>query len=209
MKRYLIVLCILHLMATAVPAWAKAPREIAGYRLGQSLDSCYQRVVAGPVYPVRLRPYLMEVPVVVPQGFHSGYIIYGNCADPGIIARIKVKYANDSRRFFDQLLNRLKQRFGDPDEYKGDAFQAYLAWKWSFEEPDGQRITMILSHYSGDDDEHTQGNALKLTLTTQIAKERRCYEAEEKRKPKPGMRLGRGQGRAGAPQNWDNLLPRP
>ncbi|SHF36795.1 hypothetical protein SAMN02745206_01830 [Desulfacinum infernum DSM 9756] len=209
MNRLFWILFVLLPALASASARAEAPREIAGYRLGQTLGSCYDRVVAGPVYPVRLRPYLKEVPVIVPEGFQSGYIIYGDCADPGAIVRIKVKYAYDGRRFFERLLERFKRKFGDPDEYVGDAFQAYVAWKWSFQEPDGQRISMILSHYGGDDEEHTQGNALKLTLASQIEKERLCYEAQARRMPKPGIRLRAGQGRGKEPKDWESLLPRP
>ncbi len=197
--------------------WAGAgaqppPREIAGYRLGTNITSYGDRIAPEGSFAVRLRPYLKEAAVSVPEGFASGYVVYGTCEAPGTIVRIKVKYEDDRRVFFDRLLEALKKNYGPPSEYVGDPFQAYVAWKWAFDVSKTEKITMILSHYDGDDEEHTQGNALKLSLTSQILKESRCHETQRRKE--------QGRDRKGTPPSpaertredseaWRRWLPIP
>jgi hypothetical protein len=194
----------------AIGATASAqnpPREIAGYRLGSNITVYGGRIASENAYAVRLRPYLKEAAVSVPQGFASGYVVYGVCDAPGIIVRIKVKYEDDGRAFFDRLLEALKKQYGEPSQYVGDPFQAYVAWKWSFNVSKNEKIAMILSHYDGDDEEHTQGNALKLSLTSQIAEESRCYEAQ-RRKEQTQDSKGKARLPADA-EAWRRWLPAP
>ncbi len=167
--------------ASASEAPRVIPREIAGYRLGTNISTYGNRIAVESVYTMRLRPYLQETIARVPEGFNSGYVVYGTCEAPGTIVRIKVKYDNDSRSFFDRLLEEFKKQYGAPSQYVGDPFQAYVAWKWTFDASKDEVITMILSHYDGDDEEHTQGNALKLTLKSAMDRESRCYEAQQAR----------------------------
>lgn len=188
------------------------PREIAGYRLGTHIRDYGGRIAPDGVYAVRLRPYLREAPVSVPEGFASGYVIYGTCDAPGTIVRIKVKYEDDSRVFFDRLLDTIKKEYGAPARYVGDPFQAYVAWRWSFEMTKGERIIMILSHYDGDDEEHTQGNAIKLTLQTHVVRESQCYEAqreEAQRRERRTSTSRRALEHTKDPEAWRRYVPRP
>lgn len=209
MKSVLAFLCVAF---GTVGVWTAAsaqspPREIAGYRLGTNIKAYEGRIAPENAYAVRLRPYLKEAAVSVPQGFASGYIVYGVCDAPGTIVRIKVKYEDDGRAFFDRLLEALKKQYGEPTQYVGDPFQAYVAWKWSFEVADNEKISMILSHYDGDDEEHTQGNALKLSLTSQIARESRCHESQRR---KEQLQDPKGTTRFPAPADaWRRWLPAP
>lgn len=211
------VLTVLWVGLAIVGAWADAwaqtpPREIAGYRLGSNISAYGSRLTQETAYAVRLRPYLKEAAVSVPQGFASGYVVYGVCDAPGTIVRIKVKYEDDSRAFFDRLLEALKKHYGEPSQYVGDPFQAYVAWKWSFNVSKNEKISMILSHYDGDDEEHTQGNALKLSLTTQIDQESRCYETQrrkEKLQAPQGTSQSPIEARSGDAEAWRRWLPAP
>lgn len=188
------------------------PREIAGYRLGTNIKSYGDRIAPEASFAVRLRPYLKEAAVSVPEGFASGYVVYGTCDAPGTIVRIKVKYEDDRRAFFDGLLEALKKRYGLPSEYVGDPFQAYVAWKWVFGVSKAEKITMILSHYDGDDEEHTQGNALKLSLISQILEESRCYEAHRREKQvrdRKGTPKSPPDGTSADSEAWRRWLPMP
>ncbi len=211
MKRRILVIGLMVWILGSAAAWAEeVPREIAGYRLGDNIKaSSEQEIAVGPIYPVRLRPYLMEMPVVAPEGFLSAYVTYGNCHAPGMIVKIKVKYAYGSRRFFNRLLKAFKRRFGEPSEYVGDVFQAYVAWKWRFRDAKGDRFNMVLSHYSGPEEEYTRGNVLKLTYVSQIEREWRCYEEEQKRQADVHpSRSRKKRGRHGEPKNLDPFIPR-
>lgn len=188
------------------------PREIAGYRLGTHISAYGNRITVDDSYFVRLRPYLREASVSVPEGFASGYVIYGTCDAPGTIVRIKVKYEDDSRDFFDRLLDTIKKEYGAPAQYVGDPFQAYVAWRWSFEISKDERITMILSHYDGDDEEHTQGNAIKLTLQTHVVRESQCYEAqreEARRRERRTSTSRRALELTKDAEAWRRYVPRP
>jgi hypothetical protein len=116
------------------------------------------------------------------EGYRSGYIFYGTCDKPGRIVKFKLKYERSDKEFFDELLQRFKQKFGEPDEYRGDAFRAFIAWKWSFRDKDGNNISLILQHNSADVEEYTRGNSVKLSATSLIEKETKC---DELKNPEP------------------------
>jgi hypothetical protein len=154
---------------------AQAPHEIAGFVLGENIDRYKDRLRMDTILPLRHMEYLSEVEVKDMQGFKSGDIRFGTCDEPGRIVRIKMKYIYPDKEFFEKLLDRFKKKFGEPVEYKGDPFHAYVAWKWSFRDRDNNRISMILQHYGGGDDEETPGNSVKLTMSNLVQKERECY----------------------------------
>mgnify|MGYP001828600317 FL=1 len=152
---------------------AEFPHEVAGFAIGQDVATISDRLQMETLLPLRYQEYLQEVEIKPMTGFKSGLITYGNCAQPGRIVRIKLKYSDPSRPFYDALLARVKRRFGKPTVYEGDHFHVVIEWKWSFLDADGHRITMHLSHNSRDTEEKF-GNALKLTLNSAIAEERQC-----------------------------------
>jgi hypothetical protein len=116
-----------------------------------------------------------EVEIKSVKGFVSGSIAFGLCDQPNKIVRIKLKYDDPSRVFFDHLLERFETALGDPDEYKGDPFQTMIVWKWSFDDDIHGKISLILQHNTKNPDEK-YGNAVKLTKTGQIEMERLCMQ---------------------------------
>ena len=100
---------------------------------------------------------------------------YGTCARPGNIVRIKLKYEDSSKEFFNNLLAEFKKRFGEPDEYQGDPFKILISWKWSFVDKQNNRISLILQHNQLDEDEK-MGNAVKLTMTSLAEADMRCFQ---------------------------------
>ncbi len=121
-----------------VLSFAQAPQQIAGIRLGDNLDQYRNILRMDTSLPVRHMEYISEVELKPSfEGYRSGYIFYGNCDKPGRIVKIKLKYERSDKEFFEDLLQRFKQKFGEPDQYRGDAFRAFIAWKWSFRDKDG------------------------------------------------------------------------
>ena len=126
--------------------FAEVPHEIAGFVLGKNIDEIKDRLDMSTALPVRHRESLREVEIKTMEGFKSGLITYGTCAKPGQIVRIKLKYTETSKKFYETLLKRFKKKFGEPNEWRGDPFHIFLDWKWAFIDKDGNRISLHLQH---------------------------------------------------------------
>jgi len=204
--KYVTVFMALLAAISANPILAgEIPHEIAGFTIGQNVAKVSDRLQMDTLLPLRYQEYLQEVEIKPLAGFKSGLITYGNCAQPGRIVRIKLKYADPGRPFYDALLAQVERRFGKAASYEGDPFHIVIDWKWSFIDADGNRLSLHLSHNSRDTEEKF-GNAVKLTLINGIAEERQCFLAK---KPPP-----RQQEAARLPplksmtaEDWKPLIP--
>jgi hypothetical protein len=152
----------------------KAPRKIAGLILGEQISMFVDLVQMETSIILRDRQYLREVNIREINGYKSGTVDFGNCSKPGKIVRIKLKYEYEDKNFYDELLEKFKKKFGEPDEWRGDPFHVIIAWKWSFRDEKGNSISLILQH--SRDEEYKWGNSIKLTNTTLMEQERLCYE---------------------------------
>jgi len=185
---------------------AAVPHEIGGFSIGSDVSSYGEKVLARTALPVRYAEFITEVEVQAPEGFKTGIVAYGSCAYPGKILRLKFKYTNDSREFFEELVRRMKARFGQKPEWRGDPFQNVMAWKWSFRDTEGKRITLLVQHNQVDTDERI-GNTVKLTWVDAVEQERSCDE----RKHPEGNRPKDAKKRAATTMNvseWDVLMPK-
>jgi len=161
--------------AGSAPAQTQAPHELAGFVLGGRMNDFKDRAAMDTVLPTRYLESLKEVEAKEIKGYKTGLITYGTCIEPPRIVRVKFKYADHSKRFFDALLSRYKQNLGKPDEWRGDPFHIVIAWKWRFTDKDGNRISIILQHNTRDEEEK-QGNAVKMTMWNLMLEEDRCFE---------------------------------
>ena len=178
-----------------------APGGIAGFTLGRHMDEYEGSVQYDTLFPLRHSKFINEIEINAPEGFKNGLLWVGNCAQPGKIVRIRLKYEDSSKKFYKELLKRFKQRFGDPSEWKGDPFHIVLAWKWSFTDPQGNRISLVLQHNTRDEEESV-GNTVKLTMWNLIEEERMCYRnkmSADSKKKKPAKTTKPA---------WDQLIPR-
>ena len=189
-----------------IAVFAQAPEQIAGIRLGANIDQYKNILQMDTSLPVRHMEYISEVELKPSfEGYRSGYIFYGTCDKPGRIVKFKLKYERSDKEFFDELLQRFKQKFGDPDQYRGDAFRAFIAWKWSFKDKDGNNISLILQHNSSDVEEYTTGNSIKLTVTSLIEKETRCYEQKNPEAKQAGS--GKASKKPGEQIEYRRFIP--
>ena len=195
---YLIALIILFFSGVC---FAEAPHEIAGFVLGKNIDEIKDRLDMSTDLPVRHRESLREVEINKTEWFKSGLITYGTCTDAGQIVRIKLKYAEYSKKFYKTLLKRFENRFGEPSEWRGDPFHIFLDWKWSFTDKDGDRISLHLQHNTRDAEEKI-GNAVKLTSRSALEAEWKCHE--EKTASKSTRKIEKQKG----PIDWEFLIPR-
>ena len=152
----------------------KAPKQIAGLVLGEQVATFVDLVRMETATPLRDRQYLREARIREIDGYRSGTISFGNCNKPGQIVRIKLKYEYADKKFYNELLDQFKKRFGEPDEWRGDPFHVIIAWKWSFTDKDNNKISLILQH--SRDEDYKWGNSVKFTNNTLLEQEQNCYQ---------------------------------
>ena len=204
MKIRTVLACFAIIVACATEILAQAPRQIAGFALGGDIADYSDRLRMDSELPIRYAEYLKEVEIGDIPGFKSGLVVYGDCASPGRIARIKLKYADSSEKFYDTLLEKLKKRFGKPQEWRGDPFHVMSAWKWSFTDEKGNRIGMILQHNTEDSTEKL-GNVIKLYMYNFLEEEMECFEQKQPKESRPDRREVEKVEKAAG---WDDLMPK-
>jgi hypothetical protein len=200
MRKILLILFILSLGIDSGICLAQAPSQVAGFQLGTDISAYKDRVDMSTAMPIRYAESIKEVEITQTNLLANGLIAYGTCAAPGKVVRIKLKYADSSRVFYDNLLDRFKKKFGEPDEWRGDPFHIVIAWKWSFVDKAKNRISLILQHNKQDTDEKI-GNSIKLTMTDAVDRERQCYERSH-----PEVRESQSE-KASVKLDWDLLVP--
>ncbi len=185
---------IMLLPLNGLSAERKMPVQVGGFVLGSDVTD----------YPdIEYSNFLKEVVIYNWNGFAKGIISYGICDSPGEIVKIKLKYKNNSKRFFKKLLKKYKQKYGKPDEWKGDSFGILHIWKWNFINEDGKKIHLILQHNTKDPNENT-GNMVKLYCPDQIVKEQKCFTKQ----CNSGLSQETKDTKA-PPLDWNLLIPQP
>jgi len=186
--------------------FAQAPHGLGGFVLGADIAEYDEILKMETALSIRYMEYIREVEIKDIKGFKSGLIGYGDCAKPGQIVRIKLKYADATKEFFEQLLKHFKTRFGEPDEWRGDPFHVVIAWKWSFIDKENNKISLILQHNAMDAEEK-MGNAVKLTMLNLMEKERLCFK---KTHPKFRTMRKKKHQKKNKKSNvdWDRFIPR-
>ena len=186
-------LALLLLFPTTVPA-KNIPVEVGGFVLGSDVTD----------YPdIEYTNFLKEVVIYDWHGFDKGIISYGICDSPGEIVKIKLKYEDSSKKFFETLLKRYKKKYGEPDEWKGDSFGILHVWKWKFTDKNNNRIQLILQHNTKNTNENL-GNMVKLYCPDQIIREQQCFtktcSSHIKQQEEESLRLRKKS-------NWNYLIP--
>ena len=197
---------ILSLIWVPALALAAAPHQLGGFVLNQKISAFEDRILMDTALPVRYAENIEEVEIKPTQGFKSGLIAYGTCSKPGHIVRIKLKYADASKKFYEDLLKQFKKRFGEPDEYRGDAFKIVIAWKWSFVDEENHKISLILQHNAMDEDEKI-GNAVKITDTTLMEEDLDCYRRKQL-DSRDRLRQRKWETVDPGDTGWERFLPR-
>lgn len=206
MKKKIILWLPLTIILLQGVCLAQAPHQVAGFVLGKNIADYKDKLKMETAIPIRYMEYINEVEIRETNGFKSGLIAYGNCDSPGRILRIKLKYTNSSKDFYNKLLKRFKEKFGDPSEWRGDSFHVVIAWKWSFTDQKNNRISMILQHNTKDEEEKL-GNSLKMTMTNLFHRERLCFEKKEPETEEITDQSGQENG-GEEPVYWDRFIPR-
>ena len=178
---------------------AEMPTRIGGFALNTDVEQYQDQLKPETTLPIRFMEAIKEVEIRHSPGFKSGYIAYGTCAAPGKIVRIKLKYQDRSKDFYEKLLESYRQKFGRP-QWLGDPFHVVSTWKWSFGEGE-QEVDLYLQHNLSDKDEK-YGNSVKLTMVNMVEREMACFV-----KQNPDFRSDDSSVVKGAKVEWEDLLP--
>ena len=205
-KTIIICLNIAAFVVCAVSIAGEAPHQIGVFVLNENISKFKDYVIIETALPIRHMENIEEVEIQPLKGIKSGLIAYATCTAPGQIVRIKLKYQDSSKKFFENLLKRIKKKFGNPKEYRGDPFHILISWKWSFVDKDGQRISMTLQHNSTDTNEKI-GNAIKLTMTSLIEEDRQCHRAKALDQ-REKLRRRKWKKMASDKADWNLFVPR-
>lgn len=203
-RAFLVILIVALACATVQATAAQGekagpPKSIAGLSLGEAVSAFKESLDMGTDQTIWNQSWFRQVEIKALPGFQGGYLLYGNCLDPGRVVRIKLKYADDSPGFFDRLQTALQDRYGR-GEWRGDPFGTLRAWKWGFTDARGDSISLILEHYSGEDESYTAGNSIRLANRSAMLREKTCGEARLNSE-------GQGQAPGEAP-SFDWYLPK-
>lgn len=174
-KRFFAYTAMVFLLFIGICFAGDAPHQIAVFKLNTNIAESKDYVIMETALPIRHMENIEEVEIKPIEGIKSGLIAYATCTAPGHIVRIKLKYKDSGKKFYEQLFKRIKKKYGEPDEYRGDPFQIALSWKWSFTDKDNNRISMTLQHNSMDTEEK-RGNSIKLTMRNLIEEDLNCYK---------------------------------
>ncbi len=177
-KRIFLIANLTFLWMTGICMAGEAPHQVGVFVLNRDIANFKDYVIMETALPIRHMENIEEVEIKSIEGIKSGLIAYATCSAPGHIVRIKLKYQDSGKKFFEDLLKRVKKKYGEPEEYRGDPFHIFIAWKWSLMDKDGNRISMTLQHNSQDTEEK-RGNAIKLTMTNLVEEDQRCYKEKE------------------------------
>lgn len=202
---YATIIMAISLIAGGAPA-VESPRSLAGFILDRPIEEFTDLVLMDTRLPVRYMENIHEVEIKPVDGFKSGLIAFATCLKPSRVVRIKLKYTEGGIEFYEDLLKRLKKRFGEPAEYLGDPFKNLIIWKWSFTDADRNRISLTLQHNAMDEDEK-MGNAVKLSLVNRIEEDERCLR-ESATDTREKLRQRRWEVRKTPDDRWDLFLPR-
>ena len=195
MKKYLFSLLLL------LPGLSQAdmPTQVGGFVLNSDIDQYASQLKTETTLPIRFMEAIKEVEVKGSSGFKSGYVAYGSCAAPGKIVRVKLKYRDSGKGFYEKLLKSYKQKFGKP-RWLGDPFHVVSTWKWSFREG-AQKIDLYLQHNLSNKEEKF-GNSVKLTMLNMVEDELNCFVEQN-----PDFRKSNQTFDKSAKASWEELLP--
>ena len=206
MRKPLILIAIMIFFLTAGTCLADAPHKVGPFVLDRNISDFKDYVIMETALPIRHMENIEEVEIKSIEGFKSGLIAFATCVAPGHIVRIKLKYIDSSKKFYEELVRRVKKSFGKPDEYRGDPFHIVIGWKWSFIDKNNNQISLILQHNTMDAEE-SKGNTAKLTMWNLIDKDRLCYK-EKELDQRERLRQRKWEVMVPNLKGWDRFVPR-
>ena len=206
MKKYYTLWSIIIILGICGTSVAESPHQLGPFILGHDIAEFADFVQMDTSIPIRHMESIKEVEIKPIKGYKSGLIAYCTCAAPNAVVRIKLKYSDGSKAFYQKLKKRIDKRFGECDEYRGDPFHIVIGWKWSFMDKENNKISLILQHNSRDEDEKL-GNSIKLTMTNLLESDLKCQKNREQMEKASGN-VSEQQELELEQTGWDLFVPR-
>jgi len=206
MKKYYTLWSIIIILGICGTSVAESPHQLGPFILGHDIAEFADFVQMDTSLPIRHMESIKEVEIKPIKGYKSGLIAYCTCAAPNAVVRIKLKYSDGSKAFYQKLKKRIDKRFGECDEYRGDPFHIVIGWKWSFMDKENNKISLILQHNSRDEDEK-MGNSIKLTMTNLLESDLECQKNREQMEKASGN-VSEQQELELEQTGWDLFVPR-
>jgi hypothetical protein len=175
MKKYNTFWVAIIILAISGTSFAETPHQLGPFILGHDINEFADFVQMDTSLPIRYMESIREVEIKPLKGFKSGLIAYGTCTAPNRVVRIKLKYSDSTKAFYEKLKKRIENRFGKSNEYRGDPFHIVIGWKWSFTDTDNNTITLLLQHNTRDEEEK-MGNSIRLTMTNLLISDWECHK---------------------------------
>lgn len=172
--QYLIIVFLL--LSASFSRAGNLPMSLAGITLGADISTVHHCCLLDTDIPLADERYLSEIDLAAQfvPGVKSGSVAYATCSQKGKIVRIKLKFDNPSREFYDDLLKRYEKTFGQAHEWRGDPMQTVISWKWNFKDGSGQKVNLELTH--SDDEDYKTGNFVKMSLRSLWEAEAECIK---------------------------------
>ncbi|MBI9112501.1 hypothetical protein [Maridesulfovibrio ferrireducens] len=176
MKKILLLsLALIVIMVTS--AFAKnAPESVAGITIGENISTIRSILDMDSARSPWQEEYIKRIGIKKLEGYNGGYVVVGDCNRKDIILRLKLKYSDSSLSFFNNIYGMLEKRFGKPNDWRGNPFGTLKVWKWSLNDDLGN-VSLILQHFSGNDDSINSGNSIRISRPSWITDEKKCWEA--------------------------------
>ena len=109
MKNQWFIYTALALLAVTATAFAgDAPHQVSVFKLNSNIADVKDYVIMETALPIRYMENIEEVEIKPIEGLKSGLIAYATCSAPGYIVRIKLKYKDSSKKFYENLLKQIK-----------------------------------------------------------------------------------------------------
>lgn len=189
-KMYVIILAaiVCSVMSLGAPAMAgdEFPTTLAGFSLGDEVKIYSEYCHLEKAVPGSDAPFLTEA-VIKPDalpGVRGGSLIFGNCNHKGELVGIKLKFHDRGKGLFDKLYKQYVRKFGEPDNYVGDAFKNVIAWQWVFKNDSNEEVSVILMWSRSP--QMRPGVSIKMVHRTREKQELDCYLAMDHKKEKAG-----------------------
>ncbi len=164
-------------IVAADTAHAELPRELLGVTLGEPAENYADYYWSNSAAKLRDKPFLTEATIRRAQfpGIRGGSLAWGNCANPGTLIEMKLKFEDRERDLYKKLYSIYKKNWGEPDEWQGNAFNTIQSWKWMVRDGD-ERINIVLTWSESKD--MRPGVSIKMTMRTLWEEEYACYHEQ-------------------------------